>query len=588
LLLLGLVLVVVLRGRSSDGPAGALEQTKPGSAREQTEPTREATDHRVALAPGTGGVPEEPVHELPIAECELELSVVARLRGEALPDARVQVRTRPLDGGPSAVSSPVRRCDSAGRLMLSLPAGHQEVHAWRGVLHRTGSITIAPGERAQLRLELDATVPVHGRVVDAWTGVPIEDASVWIDGFGTSTEVHTDPDGRFEHPHLVASGVGQVLHVRAPGHGISSARLLARPDGSWEAQLPWTLTGEEQPPGPEGPSAAPPGDAERPSVPLLSMDRASGHSSGVAPPVELVDIALPRARPILGELTDERGAPVEAARVSARGHYLVRPGLAYADDAVTRSGADGRFELEGLRGDVTHLLECTAPGREALTVVVPPSPAATHDCGRLVLPADLALAGRVLDSEGRPVEDIPVRARRKELRISSSVDPVRWRSDPGHVPDLDLVARTEPSGRFTLRGLSPGSWQVSVRGEDREWVGRALELDAAGAAPLELRLPAEAGSLEGRVVRSAGPLDGLKVHVRLGASVRTVTCDVRGAFHAHGLAEDADLSVSCTTWHPGAEEWEAGYVAGARTGDADLELVLRTHHADAPDPARAR
>ncbi len=512
----------------------------------------------------------------PDLECELEVAIVLRGSGLGVPGARVEVRThRAEKGSPPHVdpSLSLGTAQADGRVVLLLPAGLQEVTAWSDTASGLISLDLVRGERRTAIVELDPVVVLLGRVVRAADGSPIEGARIWLDQPGQGTEVKSDDGGQFVFPRLPATGRGQVLQVRAVGYAPESVQVKAELDGSWTSQLPWLAGEGDLPPEAPGPEATPPIRRQRTS----GMDRVSGMRSGNAPPALVADIAMEPGRALVGRIVDERGFPIQGAIVEATGHYAVRPGMAFPSRSASRSQVDGRFEVAGLRQDVTYQLECSAVGCATTRTVVPPSRVALDDRGSISLTAELALTGKVLDAEGLPVEDILVRATAYIGQpILDDAHREQWPRDPGYLASIEHVTHTDGLGVFDLSRLAVGSWKLTVESGDRAWVERTVDLQPGALADLEMLLPPDAPVLHGRLSQNGVATVGLRVLARVGNDRRTVTSDARGAFRFVGL-RSATYSITASTWAPGASSWEEATLEAqvANPVPYELEMIVR-------------
>ena len=139
-----------------------------------------------------------------------------------------------------------------------------------------------------------------------------------------------------------------------------------------------------------------------------------------------------------GRILDSVGLPIAGARVLASGLL----------GAISR--ADGSYQLCVQAGKLDTRVEASGYGTVLIKADV---------TGRLrrdvVLVPHAALAGRVIQEDGEPVESAHVRA---------------WRTDPGPRERFigPISALTDAAGRFQIQGLEPGRWLFAA--------------DAAGAA----------------------------------------------------------------------------------------------------------
>jgi hypothetical protein len=203
---------------------------------------------------------------------------------------------------------------------------------------------------------------------------------------------------------------------------------------------------------------------------------------------------------------------------------------------------------------------------------------AIDDRGTISLSAELALAGKVLDTEGLPVEDILVRAVTyiRQPTLEEAYKEL-WPRDPGYMAPIDRVARTDGQGTFELRRLAAGSWKITVVGDDRDWVERTVDLQPGGSSNLELRLPPDALALTGRVSQGGRARGGIRILARADDNRRSVTSDARGTFRFVGLRPATTYSITASTWFPGASSWEEAKLAvEVANPPYELEMTSRS------------
>lgn len=253
-------------------------------------------------------------------------------------------------------------------------------------------------------------VTLRGRVVSAITGEPIEGA--WViqqDPFDPEVsalaETRTDAQGEYalamaahQHPDSL---IPIVLRAEADGHA-SEARALGGDPDSRDPQ----------------------------------------------------DFVLVRGATVRGRVMDTAGKPIAGARVGiANGHAAAETDHAlahlYLYPEVTRTEADGAFELGGVPEGSELLLPASAPGYR--TAVEGPIQAGATGVLFHMRPATASLHGTLYRGEGR---DLPAPG----VRILLSVQ------DLGDEPVGDLQtnaqalagiqsAVTDGAGRFEFRGL---------------------------------------------------------------------------------------------------------------------------------------
>jgi protocatechuate 3,4-dioxygenase beta subunit len=225
-----------------------------------------------------------------------------------------------------------------------------------------------------------------------------------------------------------------------------------------------------------------------------------------------VIVVLDPAVALRGVVVDARGYAVGDAEVRAVQRTELGP--AWDDPGVFgRSGADGRFRLDGLEADSAHVVHVRREGYAPAVESVAPATASSGRARpgrfpelRTVLHEDRVLRGRVLDEAGAPVAGARVLVVHEEL----------VRSRPQGSPGIAETA-TASDGSFKFEQMVAGRV--------------ALALSAAGHAPLRkegVELPQEGGVIdlgelvlepeavvEGRVVDPEGaPVEGARVVAR--------------------------------------------------------------------------
>jgi len=226
------------------------------------------------------------------------------------------------------------------------------------------------------------------------------------------------------------------------------------------------------------------------SVPLALRARtaaaATGGATVVLPadfdkPVKLV-VSAKYAFRFRGAVVDRQGKPAPSASVSIvwdrRGpDRQERQRLVAGRPSIPSNGpvtfgqvaarADGVFETPALWPDENYHLVASAPGYAPVESAAVYGPAGeTTTLAPLVLTRnDLTIAGRVVDSEGRPLEG---------AKVFNSGD-----------ADKPLVSTTGADGRFALEGLYEGPLYLLAR---RSGCRAAGWRGAAGGEPVEIAL----------------------------------------------------------------------------------------------------
>jgi Carboxypeptidase regulatory-like domain len=247
-----------------------------------------------------------------------------------------------------------------------------------------------------------------------------------------------------------------------------------------------------------------------------SRDRKSSRAPslvgvGVAEQVTDVELLIGTLPVIRGVVVDERGAPVPALEVAARGEG---PG------GTATAGADGTFVLAGLRPG--HYL-ITASGYDHVLVAGTPVALATADLDgvRVVVRRGVLIKGHV---EPRQIAEV-------SLDIGRLVDDLH----PIGRSDDQPPITTGPDGEFAFSPVSPGSFTVSARcpnGDRGKQAGEA----AAGTVEVVVHV-APGASIAGRVVDGEGKaVGGVTVAASsIGESENTMVVNGMVTSGVHGI-----------------------------------------------------
>ncbi|MEN6337466.1 MAG: carboxypeptidase-like regulatory domain-containing protein, partial [Phycisphaerales bacterium] len=141
-------------------------------------------------------------------------------------------------------------------------------------------------------------------------------------------------------------------------------------------------------------------------------------------------------------LVDPQGKGVAGAKVRLRCSDV------FPDNSDRRSDAEGRIVLKCPPGKL--IVAAVAPGYASATLqgveCSEDSPLVIQLCeGRRI-------EGQILDTQGRPVGDLLVRARKDALFHSQE--------------EFMVQTRSGKDGRFAIRNASPGDWEISAKSED--------------------------------------------------------------------------------------------------------------------------
>lgn len=424
-------------------------------------------------------------------EAALSGSLLARIvDSDGTPAAELFVEVRHADA--LDPSRPVFRVRTGrhGRLTLDgLSPGEWVVAP---ALGGAMAVNVSASETASVTLHLPPGPALSGVVVDA-RGTPVPHAGVWlslspprsitVDRLVQSTVadefvVRADERGAFR---LSTIGAARTVGARAAGHSPSPAYSL-RERGGTELEMRLVLAGE------------------------------GGSVSGV--------VSGPDGAPIAAAAILLDVGSTETSLPDGRRFTSSLP-LVHA-----RSDASGRFRVFGVRPGSRRLLVRAAglaPWRGEVEV-------RGHDEVRVDvrLQRGLTVTGTITDAGGAPLEGVLVWAARRHWTAAP---------DPPHA----IGTRTDPNGRYRLRGIEAGYCWITVDGGRR---GRAAEvLVGGGERELVHDVSLTPGTdLRGRVLDADGTgLAGLSVRARRlndWRSTGTIT-DEAGAFTIFGLGEHA-------------------------------------------------
>lgn len=487
-----------------------------------SEPGRQRTAH-----PGLPPVELEPLPELPGRQRRASCSaapatplLVSKARQAAPESGQVRGSIRVLDAisGRPAPGSQVefafypqaseeefielRSVDAEGRVECEFGAGELRLLAW-GDSQVAGPtfLDLVPGEPFEATLRLQASGRLQGRILDAHSGQPLEGARVRFRTFSERDEVRTDAQGWFEHPRFPPSGMAEQLHVECEGYGSAIRYLSMAADGSWE--LP----------------------AERAGSPSL---RGEAHAW-----VELG--LLPELR-ISGQVQDPSGAPVAAAEVHCEGFFRALPDVAVQDTQQQRSDSQGRFDLRGLRADISHGLVVSAPGFEEYFLELGKRDEPHVELPAIVLIPESLVAGMIVDANGAPVEDLQVELIRWEQPGEAghaAGGPAASRDVSLRLHGLQREVRSDSLGTFLFERTRPAAYRLFVERDDQTLLSVELSVEAVRAGQaLRLQLPARFSTLVGRL---PGAPQGTRVELHRAGPIASVGTDAQGFFRFAGL-----------------------------------------------------
>jgi len=386
-------------------------------------------------------------------------------------------------------------------------------------------IQVANAERAFVELALDPGIELHGRVVDALTGVPLSGVSVFhgADAFG----------------YPVSPDENSIELLRSDAHGELVLRI--------------------------------PRDQE----PLdLTLSRTGYCCQAANPRADGFEVALVPSAWIQGTVRDGEGNSIEDAEVTqstSRSSSIQPPSdpalarLARARQlprtSQTRSDGAGRFLLEILPWCPGYQIGHRIPGRklELLRIDDPLQPGETREFEIRLEPAG-TIAGL--------------------LRINGEPGPGRVRC---RAQGKEVEAWTRPDGRFELRGVPPGRVAMQAFPDEFERneggavrpILAEVEVAAGQTKSIDLDLALPLGTIRGRVTSPSGkPRAHVKVWATAGRGFgywRTVT-DAAGYFELHVPSEYARYDLSAQDGPPVAVSPDAEEIEIVRAGTGHVRV----------------
>ncbi len=262
--------------------------------------------------------------------------------------------------------------------------------------------------------------------------------------------------------------VGGIVHAEA-----KDALIEIRPETTRET--PGDVIARATVPT-EEPFEIPALDPQDPPLALFVRARCSGHVPAEArtvvlldartrePRVPPVELTLARAATLHGQVVDPDGAPSPEATVAA---FTARRGsLEETAVDVTDCDAQGRFEL--LVGtDGKYAVVAMSPGTRPGSLMAEARLGDVTELPPMQLGGGEKVAGRVTVTGGAPARRAKVRAVLRaqgssRLRIPRRDMAIAWCDGRAEWRFVDGVA--DDDGRYEIRGLRPGSYQVVLLG----------------------------------------------------------------------------------------------------------------------------
>lgn len=198
---------------------------------------------------------------------------------------------------------------------------------------------------------------------------------------------------------------------------------------------------------------------------------------------------------VRGIVVDDAGRALAGASVAAvTVQQLPRDNVVRRVHASTRTWGDGTFVL-GRLPEETLTLEASLPGFGTTSLEgIQPTREGPANAPALVLRRGHAVRGQVLDASGAPVAGTLVKCVRSE-------DPAAVTVNHARLPDPCARGYADHEGRFELRGVVEGEWNVFAVGEG---AGASVRVPQAEPVILRAAPPPETALLEGTVVDADG------------------------------------------------------------------------------------
>lgn len=248
-----------------------------------------------------------------------------------------------------------------------------------------------------------------------------------------------------------------------------------------------------------------------------------------------IDFALERGGAARGRVVGADGRPVAGARVSAVGSSWAGGRVQTTSDRHAATGADGSFELRGLRLGLAHLLAVVADGHGRHARLVEPAPGIL-DFGEIRLAAPHSIEGVLLDANDRP-------ASRTLVRLTG---PAIEGRDPYERYGTREERRTDHLGRFRFPDLEPGAYTVEAIPAGAECVSEDVVVEP-GRDRRDVRMRLAAGRPLRVYVRSTAgePVAGAFVHVTHAGGVLTgrTGADGSGLYRVEDPVSELEASV---------------------------------------------
>jgi hypothetical protein len=313
-------------------------------------------------------------------------------------------------------------------------------------------VLLGEGETTHVRLELNAGETVRGKVLDDETGGPVAGATVSL--YTSPISAETDARGAFELAHVPWDPrTRRTIEVRAEGYAHAERHVGATMDGGTE-------------------------------------------DGGT----EELEIRLLRPATLSLRCVDGKGAPAADVLVLAETLTRIAPTSLGGDWKSAATGADGKVSIVLAPGDQSAKVTGWRKGARVFEREVPPlEPSERRDLGDFVVEEPQAIRGTVRTADGAPAAGSAV------VVVPHDPEDTERNALAVAVIEADRGSLVDAKGRFEVRGVTPGLWDLLVHGGGHPRLLRVgIAVPERGDPPdLDLRLPV-AVALTGRVVDAQG------------------------------------------------------------------------------------
>lgn len=422
------------------------------------------------------------------------------------------------------------RIVAPGHVQPGMPPWFMNVLQSPEALPEAWRLLVEPGAAASATYTLTAGATVSGVVRDARSD-PVAGAQVQVEGSQSEFPVFTDSEGRFKADCVAPSG-RVVATASAPGHPPGRSEPFEVTEGAEVKDIEILL---------------------RPGATVVGNVRSASGEPLRGAMVRVVNGKLEEGNPWGFQAFDQ----AERWPVDPNGGFRIT-GVPVDEQGVVTVRADAEGHLPSWDNDVRVAVEQETGGVN------------------IILTAALEIAGRVESTTGEKVGGAMVHA---QYRGTAQQRAWQFVTGTGGNP----VAQTDGSGRFVLKGLKEGNYQLWAQAPGFSAGNRVSTQTGAGDVLLSL---AEGKSISGRLVDEEGrPMPGLPVTAQKtdrsadqewwwwGGSQAYSGPD--GTFEIRDLADGVyDLTVSAM-WQWGRDvNVEDTKEQGVSAGRDDVEIVV--------------